>query len=150
MYNNIALLIGHLVGDYILQNDYQAVNKSKHSYAGQAGCALHCFLYSTAVATCVVVAGWRTFDPGLSWPVAFVVAYVTHFPIDRWSLAAWWGKLIKQTSFGAVMRTRKASYGEVEVEAFSPRAFFVAPVYIAVDNTMHLILMWVAFSLLGG
>ena len=40
------MLIGHLVGDYLLQNDWMAENKAKHKGLGWLTCAVHCLLYT--------------------------------------------------------------------------------------------------------
>lgn len=37
-----SLIIGHLIGDYIFQNDYIAINKTKNSFV----CLLYCVLYT--------------------------------------------------------------------------------------------------------
>ena len=141
MYNNIALFLGHLIGDYILQNDDMAINKSKPSYEGLLPCIKHCTYYALSVAFCVLGGGWRliigqtTYNYQWSLLAAFLIAYITHYPIDRHSLAKKWMKKIGQsTDFEKANEIRK---------------YFIAPVYIAVDNTMHLFLMWLLFSLLG-
>ena len=75
------LIVAHLVGDYLLQNDWIARNKSTSSII----CAVHVVLYTLAHVVLVEVAG--------SWPWwSYVAIAVPHFVIDRWSLAAWWMK----------------------------------------------------------
>jgi hypothetical protein len=64
-------LISHLIGDYILQSTWMALNKSKVSWI----CALHCFSYTVPF---VFVTQ--------SWP-ALGVIFATHFLIDRFGLA---------------------------------------------------------------
>jgi hypothetical protein len=82
MYNSIALLIGHMAGDYLLQNDWMAVNKSQSTAKGLVACNLHCLLYSLAVATVVCLGGWVVvgaelfvFGRSINWIVAFLIAY---------------------------------------------------------------------------
>lgn len=79
------LLLGHLIGDYILQNDWQAQNKTKSTWP----CLVHCVLYTCAVAFCA---------PWLS-PEALGLVFVTHFLMDRWRLAAAWMDLVGQRGF---------------------------------------------------
>ena len=61
-------LLCHLFGDYILQSDYMAMNKSKRSLP----CIIHVILYTS----CFL---FLTF----SWKALLVIG-VTHFILDRW------------------------------------------------------------------
>lgn len=71
-------LFAHSVGDYILQSDWMANEKTKRSSAALA----HAFVYSL----CFVV-----FNPSL---LAWFVIFATHFFIDRYRLARYivWAK----------------------------------------------------------
>lgn len=65
----------HLLGDFFLQNDWMAVNKSKYNKLGWLTCSLHCLLYSIPF--------------GLyyhSWPV-FLLILLSHFLVDKFSIA---------------------------------------------------------------
>lgn len=75
----LLAIIGHLVGDYILQNDWMALNKKKCSLA----CANHCFLWTFAVC---FFSGWWSMP-------AIVVLFVTHFIQDRTQIIGWWMRL---------------------------------------------------------
>lgn len=89
--NGLELLLGHLVGDYIFQNDWMATNKTKSILP----CFVHCCFYTFA---CWIFAPW------LSW-IAFVIIFAIHFPIDRFRLAGWWMKNIsyqKEFATGAL------------------------------------------------
>jgi len=163
MYNSIALLLGHLVGDYFFQSDKMALEKSQRGDLGKYYCRLHCFIYSLCVALFVVVDGWRSYMVEgsvlskffLNLFVAFIIAYITHYPIDRTSFAWKWMKKFKSIQFQdtdgyAVMgHDDKGNPTGIPDIRINKRQYFVAPVYIAVDNTMHLVLMWMLFSLLG-
>jgi hypothetical protein len=164
MYNSIALLIGHMAGDYLLQNDWMAVNKSQSTAKGLVACNLHCLLYSLAVATVVCLGGWVVvgaelfvFGRSINWIVAFLIAYVCHFPIDRWGLAGkymkWFGQTLPDkldSTWVQVARPEKRPWEADNVQVYTgPRQYFWAPVMIAVDNTMHLVLMWALYSFFG-
>lgn len=71
-------LIGHLIGDYLLQTDWMAQNKKRATWP----CLVHVVIYTLAV-------GMLTFWP---WWALAVVA-VTHFVQDRTGIIAWWMKL---------------------------------------------------------
>ena len=96
---SLGLLVGHLVGDYILQNDWMASNKTNplcrnvaydHSskttpfraeMMGHLACTVHCLLYTLAVWACSF--WWMPW-----W--GLLVCFVTHWPIDRFRLARFW------------------------------------------------------------
>lgn len=64
-----AAIIGHLVGDYILQNDWMAKNKK----ASSVPCAVHCCLWTASVC---LFAGWVS-------PLVIAVLWIEHFIQDR-------------------------------------------------------------------
>ena len=75
-------LLAHLVGDYILQSDWMALNKRRSDLA----CWCHAILYSL----CFVPLLWGRHLPGFAW--FFICS--THFLIDRHGLARYvvWAK----------------------------------------------------------
>ncbi len=84
-----GLLLGHLVGDYILQNDWQAANKTQRHWP----CLIHCLLYTVSV--------WAFSFLWLPW-WGLAICFLSHYPIDRYRLAAWWMKNISgQTHFAS-------------------------------------------------
>jgi len=64
-------LLAHLWGDYILQSDWAATNKTSKSFS----CLVHVVLYGLPFL-------FLTFSP-----LALLVIVGTHFVIDRWRLA---------------------------------------------------------------
>ncbi|KEO83671.1 DUF3307 domain-containing protein [Tumebacillus flagellatus] len=66
-------LIGHLVGDYLLQNDWMALNKKKKSWRGELACNVHCVLWTLSV---LLFTGWW------DWRHALLV-YLSHYILDR-------------------------------------------------------------------
>ena len=95
-----ALLLGHLLGDYIVQNDFMAQGKtsppagSTHPwYRSHLICALHCTVYTLAMYIAVC--------PVHSFPWWFYAATCAiHWPVDRYRLAVWWMKRVSgQTAF---------------------------------------------------
>jgi hypothetical protein len=71
-------LVAHLVGDYVLQSDWMANEKTKRNTAAMA----HALVYSLA---------FLLLHPSLA---AWLVIVATHFAIDRWRLARYvvWAK----------------------------------------------------------
>jgi hypothetical protein len=72
-------LLAHLIGDYLLQNDWMAANKRKGTFA----CAVHCWLYTLPF----------IFICNTTLLQSFVI-YGSHFLIDRFGLAQYWVQLI--------------------------------------------------------
>lgn len=69
-----AILAGHLIGDWIVQTDYQAMNKTKSWKANQQ----HMLGYH------IVLAFFCSLSMPLYWTLAtLVVSWATHSVIDR-------------------------------------------------------------------
>ncbi len=139
------LLLGHLVGDYILQNDYLAANKvlptSKSQYPngplecgvdawedakaverkGDWACTVHCLLYTLAV--------WGTTFWWMPW-WGLVVCFLAHWPIDRFRLARLW-------------MTRVSGQAAFATGSLSPWSIII------VDNVGHLLTLAAIAALAG-
>jgi hypothetical protein len=81
-------IILHLVGDYLLQNDWMANNKKCKSLHGLIACLAHCFLYSLPF---LLIANW----------LQVLLIFGTHFLIDRWFFVKWYMNFIGQKKFAA-------------------------------------------------
>lgn len=81
----ISALVGHLVGDYILQNDWMALNKKTSTFH----CAVHCAIWAACVC---LFAGWHQ-------PWVITVLFVTHFIQDRTGIIRWWMHIVGQDKF---------------------------------------------------
>jgi hypothetical protein len=81
-----ALLVGHLVGDFLLQNDWMAQNKKTRTVP----CLVHVGFYTFAVCYC---AGW------LAYPAAWLLVGVPHFLIDRTQFVRWYMQKCGQDAF---------------------------------------------------
>jgi hypothetical protein len=126
------MLLGHLVGDYLLQNNWMALNKSRNDVVGWTACTVHCLLYTASV--CSITGVWQ-----LEWVVA---VFLSHFIIDKFSLAELYCRAIKGRSI-------KNFLDDLDNYVYTPyaalRAGFYTLVYTVVDNTMHLLLMYVVW-----
>lgn len=72
-------IVGHLVGDYLLQNDWMALNKKKPGLLGLMACWTHSAIWALSVC---LFAGWS------GW--AEVLLMLAHFAQDRTNVIAWW------------------------------------------------------------
>lgn len=80
----IEAIVGHLVGDYLLQNDYLALNKKRSSFH----CTVHCLIWTA----CVVLFS--------QWPLwTGVPLFVTHFIQDRTAIITWYMDAVGQQAF---------------------------------------------------
>lgn len=124
------LILGHAVGDYLFQNNKMALRKNMKGGEGHLWCTVHVLIYSV----CVCLFLWK------ANPLVFGVVFLSHWPIDRYSLGLKWSEFYGSISWRKVYEEKK--------EGWPAQLAFAAPVYIAVDNTMHMILMWVALRAL--
>lgn len=109
-------LILHLLGDYILQNDYLAMAKKNKGLGGFISCFTHCLLYS-------IPFGIYT----RSWIVGILIG-VSHFALDRTTVV---------TKFLMIRNGVKDSSNF----GFHPdRPKFISVwLYIITDNCFHII-----------
>ncbi|MGD0153180.1 MAG: DUF3307 domain-containing protein [Thermacetogeniaceae bacterium] len=78
-----CLLVGHLIGDFLLQNRWMAENKSTHFLP----LLVHTAVYTAAVSLMALIAG------GLSWQ-GITLIFLTHFLLDRRGIVAFWTRYI--------------------------------------------------------
>jgi len=112
----LALAIGfvlHLVGDYLLQNDWMAQEKVKNWFP----CFVHCFLYA------------MPFGVVLLWGSPFIwLVFGSHYLIDRYRLAQYWIRLVNWKWDGD-----NFGYSEEKPKWMS------VWLMIIVDNTFHVL-----------
>ncbi|CAB4191786.1 Bacteriophage phiKZ, Orf197 [uncultured Caudovirales phage] len=85
----VSAVIGHLFGDYVTQDDRQAMNKKKPGWYGFGLCLTHCLCWSLSVCA----------FGGITSPIAFLILLVTHFIQDRTNIVAWWMDFRDQNGF---------------------------------------------------
>jgi hypothetical protein len=137
----VLLMLGHFVGDYLLQNDKMALNKARRDPTGWAACGIHVLLYTTGTIAFLGFAGIRA---SMDWRLLLVIA-VPHYVIDHYSLASYWMK------FKNGIKPFDTLKPGDEVTAMTVwRTSFIAPVYIVNDNTIHWVcLLFTAYWLAG-
>ncbi|RLI38831.1 hypothetical protein DRO66_00480, partial [Candidatus Bathyarchaeota archaeon] len=87
--NNFEMfLIAHLIGDFLLQNNWMALNKTKKT----TPLIVHAYLYSFCM---------LAFFPTMG-PYRFFSVFFLHALIDMFSLADKWLRLIRGRSFESV------------------------------------------------
>ncbi len=143
-------LLVHVFGDYILQSDWMATNKTKRVMP----CLVHVLLYTACFL--ILTTSWK----------ALLVIAVTHFIIDHWHTPLkrliWWKNHIGPTMkfppykycdatgyFDDSLYTQRPP-PSVEIEFGRPRHFFITMwLYIITDNFLHLTINYFALKYLG-
>jgi hypothetical protein len=139
-----SILIGHLFGDFVFQNKWMAMNKSASNFK----CFIHCWIYMWCVGTATIgiIYNWK-------W---FLIIFISHYPIDRWSLADKWLKLINGRSLYDYLHCgyqnipdKSWGFDFRKTENYHVlRGGFTSIVYTVVDNTFHLTLMLIGYYLI--
>lgn len=120
----IRLLFGNFIGDYFFQSRWIAKQKSQPGIKGDLVCILHCVIYML-----VVAAFMKNFSP-----LFLGLVFLSHYPIDRYSLAGVWLKLLNRGNFPK---------GNEMIEKHQViETLFCGIMYAVVDNTAHLYLLW--------
>lgn len=98
-----VLLIAHLIGDYLLQTNWMAVNKPKNWLA----LTLHSGVY-----TLVIWLASLSYSHSLSW-LALLVIFLMHMVLDQRQFVSWWLVNIMRVS-----RDREAGLSMVVDQTF--------------------------------
>ena len=145
-------LLVHLLGDYALQSDYMALNKSKRTIP----CLVHVLIYTSCFL--LLTTSWK----------ALLVIGVTHFLLDRFHTPLkrfiWlrghlnpkfvYPEYAKCDTTGyyddSPFNTKKATSGDGSTEMYhKPRLFFISMwLYIVHDNFLHLVINFFALKYL--
>ena len=132
------LILGHLIGDFVLQNKWMAYRKGTNYFP----CLVHCLIYTLSV--CLLT----SFNP--AWAT---IVFISHFPIDKWSIADKWLKLINGRSLKDYFDNGSLNIPVQNNPQFTHylilRGSFTGIVYTVVDNTLHLMLMLLGAYFLG-
>ena len=86
----LQIIAAHLLGDYILQNDYMAQGKKKSNCI----CTLHVSLYMVGFLLIWPLVG---FNVGFHW-VLFAI-FIQHWIQDRTNVVNWWMQFYGQRDF---------------------------------------------------
>lgn len=81
------LLVGHLVADWVLQNDWMALGK-RHAFFALAG-LLHYAIYTGVM---LLILWWVSVEPFQfsSWLVIGIFLFLSHWLVDGTELVQWW------------------------------------------------------------
>jgi hypothetical protein len=141
-------LLSHLFGDYILQSDWMAQNKTKRSWPA----FVHALLYSLCfVPLCWDSNQWLGYRGHHLLPFSWMVIFGTHFLIDRFRLARYvvWTKnfMGPWTVKDWAITTPNASLSECPT-GYPPATPIWLSVWLLIvaDNTLHLSINYLALG----
>lgn len=134
-----SAIVGHLVGDYLLQNDWMALGKKENCYV----CMLHALLWTLCVC---LFAGWPLQGAWIA-PILFV----THFIQDHTNIVSWWMRLKwkDQSRFmqNDQLERHFTNVNNQLVYALHPG---LGPwSIIVVDNVWHIVTIWCVWRFLA-
>lgn len=112
----------HGIGDYLIQNDWMALNKKKPGLLGSLACATHCVTYSLPF---LLIGSWQ----------AMAMILISHFVIDRWKLVDWFLAVRN-----GVFHIRNFGFGEERPQLIT------VWLYIITDNVFHLLCNYAALK----
>lgn len=141
----IWLLFGHLFGDYVFQNHWMALNKKKYPIVAM----IHCLLYAFIVVVFLDIGGYE-----IVW-YHMTLIYFSHLILDGTHLVEWWMKFYKIRSWDTRLKNGKSqtvsnrTFKKSATVEDSINIAFGAFVYIVVDNTLHLFMMFLILKYLG-
>lgn len=123
------LLFSHVIGDFFLQPAAMATKKGSANWM----CVLHCLIYATSVCAFTKFA-----------PLWFLFIFVSHYIVDRYSVADKWLRMIKGRDLeGFLARGHEGIPKGFNKENYlALRAAFSAICYVIVDNSIHLMSMY--------
>ncbi|MDD1753210.1 MAG: DUF3307 domain-containing protein [Methanotrichaceae archaeon] len=122
----LSLLAGHIIGDYFLQTEKMATKKTSSNFWA----ASHSLVYAVTICVTVGVFNKNIYMSSISLFVAsLIVVFLSHYPIDRYRVA--W----------RIMEFKGMPNINVPIEAA-----FAAIIYVIIDNSMHLAIMYWWFN----
>ncbi|MEZ4662007.1 MAG: DUF3307 domain-containing protein [Caldilineaceae bacterium] len=88
------LFLGHLLGDWVLQNDWMAQNKQRALL--NISCLVHCAIY-TFTLTLTLWLGRSASYTSAQFSLFFVLTFISHYLIDATNAAGAWSQLFRQS-----------------------------------------------------
>ena len=116
-------LLLHLLGDFVLQNNWMAAHKSKLNREGYLACTVHCLVYSLPFLIITDLTAW-------------LVIFSTHWLIDKFSLAKY------------VCRIKNWHFETDHGFAASTPPLLAMLLVMVVDNTMHIAINYFSITYL--
>ncbi len=145
----IWMLFGHLFADYAFQNSWMATNKKQLELA----CIVHCVLY-TFIVTIFLKFG------GIEWSfLLYTLIFLSHWVLDYTFFVDNWIRFVNTRSWDSSLPKLRGTQrmintlGNVEWNKTMTtqqivNTVFGSIIYIVIDNTAHLFMMFLIVKLL--
>lgn len=141
-------IILHAIGDYLIQNDWMALNKKKYTWLGELACQIHCITYALPF---LFIGSWK----------AVLAIYISHYIIDRTNIVGWYLMFKNGIAFRKVNTPDGLGFPLVKTIRYNLRnninnfgfdesrpAFISIWLYIIVDNVFHIICNYLSLKYL--
>ena len=128
------LLLGHVVGDYLLQTNQMALNKKESTLWA----ALHSFIWTC----CIILAmapEWNAFSNTQCWIVGSAI-FLSHFVLDRFAVVDWWFRYIGSRSYRACIDYCNSDQDTIKKQFM---VAYTALVQTVADNGLHLLFLYI-------
>lgn len=141
------LCMAHVVGDYLLQANWMALEKKTKDWDGWLSAFIHCGIWTLCVVvalipefvavTPVVVAGYH-----VSVCIAIGLIFLSHWVLDRYNLIEWWFQVYGSRSYKCFNESypRHDGVGDWPYSVFA--ASYTAIVQTVADNGLHLLFLY--------
>jgi len=133
----IACCMGHLVGDYLLQNNWMALNKAKRAEV----CMVHVTVYTLVIfAFLLPEVGWSA-----NLGIFLGITWVTHFIQDHFNIVGYWTRFIGGRD---LYKYCEDVDGQITVDGKTIlTGGFTSLVYTVCDNAYHLLWFYVPLKM---
>lgn len=118
------ILFAHIIGDFFFQHKLMADNKYQKGLRGFLWCSTHVLVYTLVIALLI----------GNYTPLFILGVYIPHWLLDRYSLAYQWMRILGR--------------GDLLLNTNPSRASFGAIIYVVLDQTMHIMCLFILINLL--
>jgi uncharacterized protein DUF3307 len=147
-------IFAHLIGDYILQSDWMAMNKSKRTWP----CLVHvllytsCFLFLTTSWKALLVIGgvhfildrWPVIIRRLIWLKNHINPNFKYVPFEKCRVTGYFDTILMESNADIAFVDKSET-----VNGFQPRLNYITIwLYIITDNLLHLLTNYLALTYL--
>ena len=138
----VLLLFGHLIGDYLTQSHWMALNKKENKIALIA----HCFIYTTSVFIFTLFS-LKNYNPSIKLFIFWYFGiFFSHVIIDGTNIVDKWLNIIGSRSYENTEKFIAFNYENKRKCQYL--VSYTALVQIVADNTLHIIIMYLIYKLL--
>jgi len=135
----IYLLFGHLIGEFLLQNSWMTHNKK----LGPKACFAHSFVYTFSICL-FLLATPHIHAIDKKFALLALIIFSAHFLMDAFWVVDWWFKKLEVFSCYNLEIAKRLTHTDSIFISFG--TFY----YIVAENTLNLLIAWMAVKFLYG